>query len=131
MFRIIEHKKKAGKYCCAHGCKNDPVKKKAGLCHKHYRRKLRELDPVQVRYNSFRYKARARGLENTITLGQFRLLCQRTGYIIKKGMRGLNATIDRRCNVHGYHIWNVQIMSNRQNASKGNKFSGDNFDCPF
>ena len=56
------------------------------------------------------------------------------GYL-KKGVRGLAATVDRRCNIHGYHLWNMQIMTNRANASKGNRFQGDNFNgpnyCPF
>lgn len=128
--RISERKKKAGRYCAAHGCLNEPVKKKGGLCHKHYKRQMKTKDAVAVRYNNFKTNAKRRGVE-------FRAFCKRTGYIITKGKRGQNATIDRRCNLHGYYIWNIQLLTNRQNASKGNRFSGRGFgphdyeDVPF
>lgn len=131
MFKISISKKKEGRFCCAYACRNKPVKKKGGLCHKHYARKVRELDPVQSRYNQFKGNARKRNKEFTITIEEFRHFCKRTGYIITKGNRGQNATIDRRCNAHGYHLWNIQLLTNRQNARKGGGFNGDEFDCPF
>ena len=128
---ISATKKKHGKYCCAYGCREAPVKKKGGLCHKHYARKIRSTDPVYMRFNQWKSTSTQRGIENSVTLEQFRKFCQRAGYIVRKGMRGRNATIDRRCNVHGYHIWNLQLLSHRANARKGNRFSGNGFDCPF
>lgn len=129
--KLSENKKKEGKYCCAYACRNEPVARKGGLCHKHYARKIRDKDPVYARYNQFCSKAASRGIENTITLDEFRAFCKRTGYIVNKGYRGQIATLDRMCNAHGYHIWNIQLMSNRANARKGNRTNGDNFDCPF
>ena len=133
LFKISTNKKKAGVYCCAYGCSNEPIKKKGGLCHKHYARKRRKTNPIETRYFQFCSKARARNIVNTVTLIQFRKFCRDNKYIIVKGRRGQNATIDRLCNVHGYHIWNMGIITNAQNASKGAGFSGDNFDdpCPF
>jgi len=128
---ISENKKSAGIYCCACGCRNKPVYKLGGLCHKHYQRKRKQIDPVAVRYNQFRINSRKRNLENSVTLEEFRNFCYKNNYIITKGRRGQNATIDRRCNIHGYHIWNMCIKTNRANASKGNRFNGDNFECPF
>ena len=128
--KISEKKKKDGVYCCAFGCKAPPEKKKGGLCHKHYARKMREKDPVTTRYSQAKQKAKSRGIEFSLTLEWFRKFCERTGYL-SKGYRGFSATLDRRCNVHGYHSWNIQILSNRANASKGNRHSGDNFKCPF
>jgi len=131
MFEVSISKKKEGRFCCAYACRNKPVKKKGGLCHKHYARKVRELDPVQSRYNQFKGNARKRNKEFTITIEEFRNFCKRTGYIITKGNRGQNATIDRRCNAQGYHLWNIQLLTNRQNALKGDGLNGDEFDCPF
>jgi hypothetical protein len=130
-FRISEEKKLKGVFCCAYSCKQKPEYKKGGLCHKHYARKIRELDPVQSRYNQFCSNARRREKENTITIEEFRSFCIRTGYLIEKGKRGQNATIDRRCNAHGYHLWNIQLLTNKQNASKGCKDNGPSFECPF
>lgn len=135
--RISQNKKAKGIYCCAYHCTEKPVPRKGGLCHKHYARKLKERDPVYARYNQFRSKSKSRGIENSVTLEQFRKFCNDNRYIADydgvpfKGRRGQNATIDRRCNAHGYHLWNMQILTNRQNASKGNRFNGDDFDCPF
>lgn len=130
-FQISISKKQAGKLCCAYACNNMPIKKKGGLCSKHYARKIRVVDPIQSRYNQFCSNATKRGKENSITIDEFRSFCDRTGYIKEKGKRGQNATIDRRCNVHGYHLWNIRLITNKANASKGNSFNGDNFDCPF
>lgn len=124
-------KKKQGQYCCAYGCRNKPAEKKGGLCHKHYERKRREIDPVATRYKQFKGNAKKRGIGFFITLEQFRRFCDRTGYIKQKGRRGFAATLDRRCNFHGYYIWNLQILTLRANASKGNRHAGDNFECPF
>lgn len=133
---LSKSKKEEGRLCCAYACKNPPVKKLGGLCHKHYQRKRKELDPVARRYNNFKCKSKSRGIDNTVTLEEFRHFCKRTGYILVKGRRGQNATIDRLCNAHGYHLWNMGLKTNRANASKGNRFSGPNFggpsdDCPF
>lgn len=125
MFLISETKKQKGLYCCAYHCTNEPIKKKGGLCHKHFARKRREEDPVGTRYNQFKINAKKRNKEFGITLKQFREFCEQTGYIIEKGKRGQKATIDRIINEIGYYIWNIQLLTNRQNASKGAS------DCPF
>jgi hypothetical protein len=127
-------KKLKGVFCCAYACKNKPNPKKGGLCHKHFARKRRESDPVGTRYGQMKGKAKQRGIDFSFTLDEFRDWCKRTGYL-KKGVRGFAATVDRRCNAQGYHIWNMQLMSHRANASKGNRFQGDDFNgpnyCPF
>lgn len=128
MFCISPAKKRAGKHCCAYGCSNKPAEKKGGLCHKHYTRKTRLTDPVQERYHDFKGNSKKRGIPNSITLEQFRDFCKRTGYIVTKGRRGYNATIDKIRNKEGYHIDNIQLLTNKQNASKGAK---DLDDVPF
>lgn len=120
-------KKAAGRYCCAYACRNEPIEKKDGLCHKHYARKRREEDPIGVRFNQFKGNARKRGKAFSITIEEFRGFCEETGYLTK-GRRGQNATIDRRDNDFGYHLWNIQILTNRQNASKGAR---SEVECPF
>lgn len=119
MFVISESKKTAGKFCCAYACSNKPIKKKGGLCHKHFARKRRTEDPIGTRYTQFKGKAKQRNKPFTISLEQFRKFCFDSGYIVKKGRRGFSATIDRIDNSKGYHIDNIQILTNRQNASKG------------
>ncbi len=134
---LSPQKKIEGVYCCAYHCKKKPGKNLGGLCSMHYQRKRRQIDPVGQRFTQAKVNAAKRpwngsiGIPWTITLPEFRNFCKRTGYMIVKGRRGQNATLDRLCNVHGYHIWNIGLKTNRQNASKGCRSSGDNFDCPF
>ena len=117
-FSISQAKKEAGRYCCAYGCTNDPVYKKGGLCHNHYRKKTKALNPVFDRYRSFKDNAVRRGKGFSVTLEEFKQFCKETGYIIVKGRRGFAATIDRPNNLEGYHINNMDILSLRANARK-------------
>lgn len=127
---LVESKKNTG-ICIAHSCVNNSCKKKGELCHRHYKIRMKKRDPVYVRYNEFKSNAKKRSIEFSVTIQQFRNFCIKNNYIIKKYNRGKNMTIDRRCNVHGYHIWNMQILTMLQNQRKSTKHSGDNFDCPF
>jgi hypothetical protein len=116
-FAVSEAKKKAGIYCAAYGCKNRPCAKKRGLCHTHYNRHRQIVDPVQARYEDFKYNALRRKKEFTITLADFRQFCAQNGYL-SKGRRGRSATIDRLDNRFGYHIWNIGIKTAIANTSK-------------
>ncbi len=116
--RTSKNKRDNGEYCCCYGCVNVPVKAKLGMCHKHYARHRKEIDPVYDRYVNFKGNALRRGKEFTITLIQFRSFCHCTGYILTKGKRGRNATVDRIDNNFGYHIWNIQLLTAHQNTRK-------------
>lgn len=129
MFKISQDKKDKGQSCCAYGCKQALIKKKGGLCHKHYSRKLRELRPKEVRYSQMKQKAKSRGIQFSLTLQEFLLFCNNTKYLTP-GLRGQSATVDRRCNAQGYHLFNIQLLSNRANARKGSSFSGNQFTRP-
>lgn len=120
LFKVSEAKKQQGVFCCAFHCTNKPNAKKRGLCHKHYAIHRRIVDPVYDRYVNFKGNATSerRNKDFSITLQEFRDFCQRTGYIIKKGMRGRNCTIDRLDNRYGYHIWNIGIKSAQANTAK-------------
>ena len=135
-FSISPKKKEEGRYCCAYGCTNQPVARKGGLCHCHYKRKRRVLDPVAVRYNQFKAKAKARGKAFTITLEEFRAFCNKTGYIVTKGMRGMAATVDRIDVTKGYTLDNIQILTLSANVKKWHQedkhqLQPDYADCPF
>jgi hypothetical protein len=117
-FKISEAKKIEGRYCCAYHCKSKPCAKKRGLCHKHYAIHRRIQDPVYDRFVNFRGNALRRCKDFTITLEQFREWCQVKGYIIKRGHRGKNCTVDRIRNWEGYHIGNIQLITNMANIRK-------------
>lgn len=117
-FKISEAKRIEGKFCCACRCKSKPNDKKKGMCHKHYAIHRRILDPVYDRYVNFRGNALRRGKGFFITLEEFRDWCNEKGYIVKKGMRGRNCTIDRVKNWLPYTIDNIQIKTALANTAK-------------
>jgi len=119
-FKISEAKRKAGKECCAYGCKSVPNPKKIGLCHKHYAIYRRQKDPVYDRFVNFKGNALRRGKTFEITLSEFREWCLEKGYIIKKGMRGMRCTVDRVNNKIGYRIDNIQLLTIQKNIEKYN-----------
>jgi hypothetical protein len=116
-FQISVSKRKAGRYCCAYGCTGKPNEKKRGLCHKHWARLRKAVDPVYDRYNHFKNNAIKRKKEFNITLEEFRKWCDDEGYL-KNGKRGKNATIDRDKNWLGYSIDNIKLITNRANIKK-------------
>lgn len=130
-FKISEAKRKAGKECCAYGCKSKPNEKKCGMCHKHYHIYRRIKDPVYDRFVNFKGNALRRKKEFAITLQEFRDFCQEKGYIIKKGMRGRNCSIDRIDNKLGYSIGNIQILTMNRNLEKYHKIDKLTDECPF
>lgn len=122
-------------YCCAYACTNEPVYKKGGLCHKHYRNYRKALDPVADRYNLWKCSATQRGKSFDVTLEEFRKFCETTGYILTKGMRGKNATIDRTLVTDGYNMENISLMTLRANARKWHEEDKQRIqeeaECPF
>jgi hypothetical protein len=117
-FSVSEAKRKQGVYCCAYGCRKPPNAKKRGLCHCHYKRHRKMIDPVYDRWAQFAWNAKQRDIECSVTLPEFRKFCLDNNYIISKGRRGRAATIDRKDNRYGYHIWNLQILSGAANIDK-------------
>jgi len=117
-FKISEAKKTEGRYCCAYHCKSKPCSRKRGLCHKHYAIHRRQTDPVYDRYVNFRGNAKKRSVSFNVSLEEFRGFCNDTGYIVKKGYRGKNCTIDRIRNWEGYYIGNMQLLKNMANIRK-------------
>ena len=127
-FSISEQKKKEGDFCCAYSCKSKPNYKKKGLCHKHYAVYRRQKDPVYDRFVNFKGNALRRKKSFEITLEEFRDFCKDTGYIIRKGMRGKNCTVDRINNNLGYFIDNIQLLTIWKNIEKYHTIDKD---CPF
>lgn len=62
--------------------------------------------------------AKARGIEFTITLEQWEEFCLRTGYHLKHGREAGCLTVDRKDGIYGYHHWNIQVLTNSENAGK-------------
>lgn len=125
MFKVIPNKDK--KYCCAYRCFNLRPQKDC-LCPKHRKRKQKETDPERYAYYVLKCNAKRRGKSVELTLAEFRLFCQQTGYIDGKGRTSKAMSIDRIDNTLGYSITNIRILSLQNNSAKG---TNSDDDCPF
>lgn len=105
--------------CAVSACPS-PRGKKKKYCHKHHHRKHKERDKISYLFSRLKQHARERGKLFTITLDQFRLMCEFSGYHKKSGRFKTNLSIDRVNNWFGYHIWNMAIITTGQNAAKRN-----------
>jgi len=115
MFKIV--KRKASKLCKAYRCANESAKGQS-LCHKHHKRRQKELNPIGYFFNLLKQNAKRRGKEFKLALWEFRQFCSETNYLEVKGRSGRAKTIDRIDPNKGYEIGNIQLLSNRANAAK-------------
>jgi len=77
------------------------------------------MRPIAYCYNSLKSNAKRRGKDFDLTLEEFRIFCEETGYIDNKGKRKDSATIDRKDASKGYSLGNLQILSLEENSRKG------------
>lgn len=66
-----------------------------------------------------RQSARRRKLPFTITLAEFKVFCARTDYLARRGNQPGNLTVDRVDWNEGYHIWNLRVLTHRENSEQG------------
>lgn len=112
---------------CNKRCRPHPRKKGTTyglLCQAHYTKLRRKDNPVMAHYHRIKQQAKTRRIPFLITVMEWVGFCKATGY----GMVWCNGfdnfaqrpSIDRKDGSGPYAIWNLQIMSFSENASKGN-----------
>ena len=126
MFKISTNKNK--KLCCAYRCLNTRSKKDR-FCPKHRHRFNKENNPLNYVFYIWKSNCKRRGKTNSVTLEEFKLFCEQTGYLDSKGRKSTSLTIDRIKSSEGYSIENMQVISLSENSSKGATDEGD--ECPF
>lgn len=109
-------KKRAGR-CNTPQCRR-PARKNRKFCNTCRDRKWREANPIAHLWKNLKSHAKARKKDFTITRERFAEFCEKTGYHIDHGREKDGMTIDRRDERFGYHIWNIQVLTNSQNAAK-------------
>lgn len=109
--------------CVIPWCRNrQPITtdgKRKRVCWRCSSRKFKESRPVTYVLNMIRSGAKRRGIAFSLTLRQFQLWCEETGYLEKRGRAPGSLTVDRRDSSKGYHIWNIQAMSHEENSEQG------------
>lgn len=114
--------------CPAYRCKNEVSDhKKYG--HRHHAQSQKGNNPVGYHYNLLKQNAKRRGKDFGITMGEFRTLCEETGYLDKKGKSKNSASLDRIDPEKGYYYENLQVISLSDNSKK--RWTDTEGDDPF
>lgn len=102
--------------CTTKYCKNSADS--AGLCYKCISRKRRAADPVKASYYNLKANAKRRGKEFSLTLEEFKQFCVKTEYLNWVGRGADSYHVDRIDETKGYHVDNIQVLTNRENKKK-------------
>lgn len=121
-----EARKKRLGLCARYGCAAKAGSHKK-YCHRHHHQALKRRDPISYIYSQRKQRAKARGHAWTLTLDNFRDWCHFTGYHEKTGRTAESASIDRKINAHGYHVWNIRCIPYGANAAKYTHAGGGNW----
>lgn len=104
--------------CATSGCKNKR-KKHSPYCPKCATRSWADAHPISYTLAKLRHNARRRRKEFTITLEQFTAFClEHPDYLTAKGRHSRCLSIDRIKSEHGYHIWNIRLLTVGANSER-------------
>lgn len=101
-------------------CNHKPEKNRTD-CRKCRYNKEKTTDLVAWSYRTLKANAKRRGKMFTITLDEFRDFCYETQLLTNRGTKSTSYTVDRIDNRYGYHIGNIQKLTNAENARKKDK----------
>lgn len=123
------------KKCATKGCKNN-VAPGHLLCHKCYRKKWRDKNPVKYLFQNLKTNAKRRGKLFLLTYEEFHEFCMQTGYDKLKGTNACDLSVDRIDASKGYFKENIRAITVSENSSKCNRDITDpdfikSADCPF
>lgn len=77
-----------------------------------------EKNPLKAAFKTLRNHAKERAKDFSLTFEQFKAFAIKTDYLKRKGKTSLSLQIDRVDNSKGYHIWNMQAITLRENTRK-------------
>jgi hypothetical protein len=90
-------------------------------CYECTRKKYIASHQLEYSYGILRRNARRRHKEFTLTFEQFKKFAIKNDYLRKKGITAKSFQIDRKDETKGYHNWNIQCITLRENVHKSNK----------
>jgi hypothetical protein len=118
-FVTIPEKKGTG-YCCVKFCRGKAKKKShnGNFCRRCRDRRYALSNPVSYAWDKLRYSAKRRSIPFSLTIEEFRVFCEETGYIQQKGKTSTCLSIDRVDATKGYSIGNIQTLTQSENGRK-------------
>lgn len=93
-------------------------KRYGGKCHKCRSRSWRTNQPMRAAYIRLKSHAADRKIPFTISFRHFECFARKSELIGQQGLTGDALTVDRRDNLKGYVVGNLQVMTRRKNSEK-------------
>lgn len=90
-------------------------------CHTCRSRAYTARHPDIVSFLNLKKSAKRRGHEFSLTIQEFREFAAKYDYLDKRGRQAWGYTVDRVDREQGYHAWNIQVLTNSENAAKDNR----------
>lgn len=90
-------------------------------CRRCRNQRYRATNYLGYTYDKLRWSAKKRGIEFLLTIEEFGKWCAETGYLELKGRSQDAMTVDRIKSDQGYKMGNIRILSNIENATKGDR----------
>lgn len=104
-------------------CRNKQARRPGGKsygakCHACRAAIWRKNSPVRAAYNRQRAHAKERGIEFRISFEHWRAFALKSELIGNQGQTAESLTVDRRNNLKGYVVGNLQVMTRAANSAK-------------
>jgi hypothetical protein len=87
-------------------------------CHKHRLRAWREKHPIAYAFGNLKRRARGRGVVCTLTLAEYAEFAEKNDLMKLRGKSSMSLSVDRIEASLGYHRWNLQAITLRENSRK-------------
>lgn len=106
------------KPCLTYLCANNARQGKS-YCHKCRNRKYRQNNPLRTGYHILKHSAKKRGISFELTFKDYEeFVNDNPDYLLMKGLKGNDLTIDRVRENEGYKKGNLQILTRKKNTRK-------------
>jgi hypothetical protein len=90
-------------------------------CHSCGKAKFIQSNPLMYSYMVLRNNAKRRKKDFSLTFEEFKSFAEMNDYMNKKGTKAKSFQIDRIDEEQGYHVWNIQCITLRENVYKYKK----------
>jgi len=103
--------------CSTPNCRKKRQKHRT-LCPSCKQKRYSENNPIQYAYQNLRGNAKKRRKEFNLTFEEFKKWAIETHYMFGKGRQKHSFHVDRIREWEGYHVDNLQVLSNSKNKKK-------------
>lgn len=107
-------------HCRSRNCRGLVQKKHehSPYCSRCRRNRFKAKHPLKYSWGNLKRRAKQREKAFSLTFAQYEEFAIKTDYARLKGKSSLSLSIDRKENHIGYHWWNIQAITLRENSRK-------------